>query len=335
MSVNPSLPRLLQAFFRAHLVARRNVSRHTVHAYRDAIKLLLTFVAARTCRDACRLNLDDLDRDAILLFLADLESQRGNSVCTRNARLAAVHSLFRFVATEEPASALLCQRVLSIPYKRMPARSVTCLDREEVEHILNSIGRSDPGDRRDLALLQFLYNTGARAQEVVDLDIAGVRFDPPTQVRIVGKGRKERLCPLWTETSKLLRDMLRDRGVPSDDNAPLFTNAWGHRLTRFGVWHIVRSRVTLAAASSPSLRKKRISPHTIRHTTALHLLQAGVDLNVVRSWLGHASIETTHGYVEIDMQMKSSALTACGSPTAKGQLPSWQEPGILSWLEEL
>ena len=188
---------------------------------------------------------------------------------------------------------------------------------------------------RDAALLHFLYNTGARAQEVVDLQLPSVRLATPAQVRIMGKGRKERLCPLWHETGVLIKDMLMDRGVELHQDVPLFVSTIGRPLTRFGLGHIIRMRVASAASTMPSLAEKKITPHTFRHSTALHLLQSGVEINMVRSWLGHASIETTHSYVEIDMRMKIEALKACQAvKTTKGR-PRWMRPDLLTWLETL
>jgi site-specific recombinase XerD len=330
-----SLADLIQAFFRRHLVVTRGVSPHTLHAYRDAIRGLLTFAAARRGGSAVDLSIDDLGRETVLAFLEHLERDRGNAAVTRNARLAAIHSLYRFVSAEDPSTLAVCHQVLSIPYKRTPARPVTCLARTDVDHLLTSIDRSTPRGRRDVALLQFLYNTGARAQEVVDVRLPAIRFEAPAQVRLLGKGRKERLCPLWSETIDLVRAMLRDRRVQPTEDVPLFVNAAGHSLTRFGLRHIVRTRVATAAVSQPTLAKTAITPHTFRHATALHLLQAGVDLNVVRSWLGHASIETTHAYVEIDLQMKRAALDACEPPGLKSASPTWKEPDLLKWLEAL
>ena len=281
------------------------------------------------------MRLDDLNRETVLAFLDHLHNNRGNSASTRNARLAAVHSFFQFVAQEDPTSINLCQRVLSIPYKRTPARAITCLDRQEVEHILGSIDRRDPAGRRDAALLQLLYNTGARAQEVVDLRLPAIRLSTPAQVRLLGKGRKERLCPLWPETASLVKDMLKDRALEPHEDAPLFVSAVGQPLSRFGLRHIVKTRVASAIHSRPSLAGKRITPHTFRHSTALHLIQSGVEINVVRSWLGHASIETTHAYIEIDMQMKAAALEACGATKAGKGHPRWLRPNLLAWLESL
>ena len=330
-----SLADLIQSFFRRHLIVTRGVSPHTLHAYRDAIRGLLTFAAARRRGSVVGLSIDDLGRETVLAFLEYLERDRGNAAVTRNARLAAIHALFRFVSAEDPSALAVCSQVLSIPYKRTPSRPVTCLARSEIDHLLTSIDRSTPSGRRDVALLQFLYNTGARAQEVVDVRVPAVRFEAPAQVRLLGKGRKERLCPLWSETVDLVRAMLRDRRVQPTDDVPLFVNATKHSLTRFGLRHIVQTRVATAAVSQPTLTKTTITPHTFRHTTALHLLQAGVELNVVRCWLGHASIETTHAYIEIDLQMKHAALDACEPPGLKSAGPTWKDPDLLTWLEAL
>ena len=327
MSSQIALPRLLQEFFRSHLISRRGVSRNTLHAYRDSIRFLILFAASRAGCQVARLSLDNLDRRTVLAFLDHMEKNRRNSASTRNARLAAIHSFFRFVSEEEPSAIEVSRHVLSIPYKRTPFLKATCLDRDEVDHILSLIDRKHSAGRRDAALLQFLYNTGARAQEVVDLCLPAVRLSAPAQVRILGKGRKERLCPLWTETATLIRHMLRDRGLQGDEDAPLFVNAAGRPLSRFGLRYIVRTRVAAAAPSRPTLAAKRVTPHTFRHTTALHLLQSGNEINVVRNWLGHASLETTHAYVEIDMSMKKAALEASVALQRLGDI-GWIPPPV-------
>jgi site-specific recombinase XerD len=201
--------------------------------------------------------------------------------------------------------------------------------------LLASPDRTSAAGRRDTALLWFLYNTGARAQEVVQVRVADVRFGPPQQVRLLGKGRKERICPLWPQTVSFLRDMLRDRDIPDDAKDLLFLNYAARPLTRFGLVHIVRRYVARTSSSRPSLTSKRVSPHTFRHTTALHLLQSGVEINVVRSWLGHASVQTTHEYVEIDLETKRAALESTGPRPRPPRRPRWQKPDILEWLESL
>lgn len=334
MKVANSLPRLLQDFFRIHLVARRNLSQHTVRAYRDTMVLLLRFAAARAGHSVTALDLTCLDRPTVFAFLEDLETTRGNGIRTRNHRLAAIHSFFRYVAAEEPAAAALCQGILGIPVKRGTQSTITCLSREEIGYLLDAPDCSQPDGRRDAALLWFLYNTGARAQEVADVHLPAIRFSAPAQVRLMGKGRMERLCPLWSETIQRLRHMLRDRLTDEKADEPLFLNAARRPLTRFGLRFIVRQYVNRVAASHPEVVSKSISPHTFRHTTALHLLQSGVELNVVSAWLGHASIETTHAYMEIDMDMKRAALAAT-TPQEGHNKPSWRQPDILAWLETL
>jgi site-specific recombinase XerD len=331
----PSVGSLIQAFFRRHLIATRGVSSHTVHAYRDAVRGLLIFATERSGRSVVNLGIDDIGRATVLEFLESLEQKRGNAAATRNARLAALHSLYRFMALEDPTALGVCQQVLAIPYKRTPSRTVMCLARTDIEHLLSCIDRCTALGRRDVALLQFMYNTGARAQEIVDVRVSAVRFETPPQVRLLGKGRKERICPLWSETIDLLRTSLNDRGVHLADDVPLFVNAAGRPLTRFGLGHIVHARVAAAAISRPALAKTRITPHTFRHSTALHLLQSGVELNVVRCWLGHASIETTHGYIEIDLKMKRAAIEACEPPGIASTAPAWRDPDLLAWLEGL
>jgi site-specific recombinase XerD len=287
MSPTDRLPRLLQDFFRVHLVARRNLSDHTVQAYRDALVLLLRFAATRSTRHVTRLDLMCLGQPTVLAFLEDLETHRGNGIRTRNARLAAIHSFFRYVAEEEPAAAEVCRRVLSIPAKRAPQAALVCLSREEITHLLDAPDGTTCKGRRDTALFWFLYNTGARAQEAVDVRLPALRLSAPAQVRLYGKGRKERLCPLWSATVERLRDTLRDRGIAEDVDQPLFLNAAGRPLTRFGVRHIVRhprspahSRGVLllqafrASRSAPARARTRMMsprcPATCQCTTDQH-----------------------------------------------------------------
>jgi site-specific recombinase XerD len=333
MSALPSLPHSLEDFFRLHLVARRNLSPNTVHTYRDALVLLLRFAAKRARRQVADLDFEHVGQEIVLAFLDDLETSRGNSIRTRNARLAVIRSFFRFVAAEEPACSAQCRRILAVPFKRRAHVPPVCLDRADVDRLLAMPDVTTHAGRRDAALFWFLYNTGARAQEVVDVHLGDIRFTPPLQVRLRGKGRKERLCPLWPQTVALLRDMIRDHPGATDER--LFRNYAGRPLTRFGLGDIVRryaARSTLTGQRRPS---PRISPHTFRHTTALHLLQSGVDITVVRSWLGHASIETTHEYVEIDMEAKRAALEAASPTPQRRRPPRWRAADVLVWLESL
>ena len=249
----------------------------------------------------------------MLAFLDYLETERKNCAATRNCRLVAIHRFFAYVADRDPTHAELCRRVLDIPIKRTSSRSMTYLDQPEIAALLRAPSRSQRLGLRDRALLTLMYNTGARASEVVALDIVDLRLEPPAQVRIVGKGRKERVCPLWAEAAGALRAYLGQRPDGSLRDAPVFLNAHGGRITRYGVGTILQRNVTIAAESVTSLSSKCVSPHTLRHTAAMHLLQAGVELNVIRSWLGHVSITTTSQYIEIDMEMKRRAIERCPS----------------------
>lgn len=337
MSTKSSLPTLLHGFFEAYLAAQRDVSPNTVFAYRDSIKLLLRFAARRTGRQVIRLRVDDLGAETVLAFLAYLEAERKNCVATRNCRLIAVHRFFAYVADVDPQHAELCRRVLDIPVKKTVSSTMTYLDRDEMKALLAIPRPSHRLGMRDSALLTFLYNTGARASEAVGLSIKDIRFETPAQVRILGKGRKERSCPLWPETVEPLQAYLQQRGGGLQPDAPVFLNAHGQRLGRFGVVTILKRHIAAAARQRPSLAAKRISPHTMRHTAAMHLLQSGVEPNVIKSWLGHVSVTTTSQYIEIDMAMKREALERCTPPVPEptGDIPWRSRQDIIEWLEDL
>ena len=328
----------VHGFFEQHLVSQRGLSSHTVLAYRDTIKLLLQF-AVQYCEKTCTdLMVGDLTPHLVREFLNHLECIRNNSVRTRNARLAAIHSFFRYLATRDPRFLALCQAILAVPFKRHGQSVFEYLEQSEVLHIFRYIDLQTPQGRRDDALLRLLYNTGMRAQELVDLNVNHVRFSRPYYVRIHGKGHKERTCPIWLETVKALKTYIEDRSVRFTETVSLFINARGQRLSRFGLRYIIGHRVEEAAKTCPSLLTRKITPHTFRHTTAMHLLQSGVELNMIRSWLGHASIETTHGYVEIDLEMKRKTLQSVEKllPKTGKQLPSWKrDPSVLDWLSKL
>jgi site-specific recombinase XerD len=333
-----TLAPLIRGFFDQHLVAQRGLSGNTVLAYRDAIKLLLLF-AVRLLHKACTdLTLEDISADLVRRFLRHLEEDRRNSIPTRNLRLAAIHSFYRYLAIFDPRYMAHCQSILAVQFKRRPHRAAQYLEREEVQAIFKPIDCRTLLGQRDDALLRVLYNGGMRAQEVVDLNVNHVRFTRPYSVRIVGKGNKERVCPLWPETITAVKHYLASRSVQLTDSVPLFVNAYGDRLTRFGIRYIVTHRVSDAAKTNPPLLTRRVTPHTWRHTTAMHLLQSNVDLTMIRSWLGHASIQTTNGYVEIDLQMKQKTLASCENLLPKAATPAakWkQNKDVLAWLSSL
>jgi len=333
-----ALARCLTGFFGNHLVLQQGASRHTLLAYRDAVKLFLRFAAARAQCAVPALTLAALDADLVLAFLETLERDRHNAVTTRNHRRAALHAFFRYVGAQIPDQVERCRRILAIPVKRGPTRAVDYLEHAEVECLLAQVDRSHPRGRRDYALLAFLYNTGARVQEALDLRAAALQLDRPAHVQLLGKGRKVRICPLWPQTAALLRALLAERGVDPRAETPVFVNPHGQPLTRYGVRHVLARYGAAAAQVLPTLARKRLHPHTLRHACAVHLLQAGVELNVIRSWLGHVSLQTTHRYAEIDLAMKRQALATVppvGTPHSQ-PVPRWRKnQEILAWLEAL
>lgn len=305
-----ALALLLESFFRQRLAAQRRASPATISAYRDALRLLLVFASDRLGRPPVALTVEELDRDLVLAFLDFLEAKRGNCVRTRNARLAAIRSFFQHVAYSDPAAMGMAQRILSIPGKRCSSRVISFLRKDELGAVLAAPDCATEQGRRDHALLLFLARTGARVSEATALDAGDLRLEDPSQVLVHGKGRKDRVVPLAPDLVATLREFLRAR-PPAARRGAVFTNARGDRLTRFGVVHILARSVECAATSTPGLRGRAISPHVLRHTTAMHLLQAGVDLATIQAWLGHASITTTHHYVEVDLEMKRRALAKC------------------------
>jgi site-specific recombinase XerD len=331
--LSPKLSKLIESFFRQRLVAQRNASPATVATYRDALRLLVVFAAERSSKAPSKLTVEDLDRDVVLAFLDHLENDRGNSVRSRNARLGAIRSLFQHVAYSDPASLGIAQRVLAIPTKRTTRRVVGYLTCDELEVLLAAPDCCTPQGQRDYALLLFLGRTGARVSEATAVDTRDLRLQRPWQVLLRGKGAKERVVPLAEDTSAVLRTLCQLRTEIRPDS-PVFVNARGHRLTRFGVTHILRRAIQQAATSRPTLGERAISPHTLRHTAAMHLLQSGVDLTTIQSWLGHVSVDTTNHYLEADVEMKRQALAKCDIPEA---VPMRYQPSdeLLELLERL
>jgi len=312
MSTRTSLPTLLRGFFEDYLTAQRDVSANTIHAYRDSIKLLLLFAARDTGRQVVRLRLGDLGADTVLAFLEHLETQRGNTASTRNARLAAIKSFMRFCEYREPALLEQIRRVHAIPFKRTSKASITYLEKSEIDALLAAPDRNTAQGRRDYALLLFLYNTGARANEAAQLTIGDLHLAHPPQsdhsfVRIYGKGSKQRLCPLWPHTASELTALIGARAHTEH----VFLNRCSHPITRFGIHTLVERYVERVSAEMPGLATKQVSPHSIRHTCATHLLRSGVDINTIRAWLGHVSVDTTNVYAETDLEMKAKALACC------------------------
>jgi site-specific recombinase XerD len=308
----PTLAGLLESFFRQRLVAQRNASSATVESYRDALRLLVRFVAERVGRQPCRLAVTDFDRDVVLAFLDQLERQRRNGVRTRNARLTAIRSFFRHVAASDPAAIAVAQRVLSIPTKRTTSAPPRHLRPPELAAVLQAPDRRTAQGRRDYAFLLFLARTGARVSEATGVDAADLRLAPPHQVLLHGKGRKQRLVPLAADLARTMRTLCRERALGHDERRPVFVGVHGERLTRFGATHLVRRAAARAAIEMPALAQSRVSPHLFRHTLAMQLLQARVDLVTIQAWLGHAQVTTTHRYAEADVEMMRKTLARAG-----------------------
>lgn len=324
---------LIQDFFCRRLIDQQGVSRHTLEAYRDTFRLLLAYLPLRLRKALNDLALADLDAANVIAFLDHLQTERGNGARTRNARLAALRSFARYAASRDPTALPLVNRVLAIPVKRHAKALLVYLTREEMEAVLGAPDGKTWVGQRDRVLFAVMYNTGARVSEAVGLRRNDLNTGQDGRsLCIRGKGRKERVVPLWKQTAQVLNEWLKRLGLPAD--GPLFPNARGRPLSRSGVEDRLELAVKKASEACLSLRGKKVSPHTIRHTTAMHLLQAGVDLTVIALWLGHESVETTHQYVEADLKMKEAALSkAEGVPVEAGRYKP--KPSLLEFLDKL
>jgi integrase/recombinase XerD len=296
----------LQRFFTDHLVAQRRLSPQTIASYRDTFRLLLQFVHRETGVEPASLSIPELNADRILDFLDSLEKERNNTIASRNLRLTAIRSFYRMVALRDSESVGVATRVLAIPLKRADTKVRSYLTREEMDAILTMLDRKQWCGRRDYALLLTMYNTGARVSEISFLHQNQVRFGTKSYVQLHGKGRKERLIPLWPRTARILKEWFREIGPC--DSAVAFPNVRGEPLSRFAIHLLLRKAAHQAAFHSVSLKRKRVSPHTVRHGTAMALLESGVDIAVIALWLGHESIETTNVYVHANLAMKEKAL---------------------------
>jgi integrase/recombinase XerD len=311
----------VRRFLLGHLVNERNLSRGTQRSYRDTLALLIPFVARRVRKRGEDLNVAHVSADAVKSFLSYLEQSRRCAISTRNQRLAAIHSLARFVGLHSPEHVTWCGEICAIPFKKCTQTPVTYLEKAEIDALLAMPNLRTAQGRRDHLLLLFLYNTGARADEaaqvsVRDLNLALVPSRDLSFVKIRGKGNKVRHCPLWPQTVRELLPVVEGRGLAES----VFLNRYSRPVTRFGVYHLVKRYVARAKSGLPSLEKKDVSPHTIRHTSATHLLRSGVDINTVRDWLGHVSVDTTNIYARVDLETKAKAIAHCepkGAPHVK------------------
>ncbi|HZO96250.1 MAG TPA: tyrosine-type recombinase/integrase, partial [Gaiellaceae bacterium] len=303
----------LQSFFTERLVRQRHVSPHTIAAYRDTFRLLFGYAERRLGRQPCALDFADLDAALIGGFLDHLERERGNSARTRNMRLAAIHSLYRFAAHRHPEHAELIQRVLAIPPKRFDRALVTFLDEDEIGALLAAPDRSSWTGRRDHALLLVAIQTGLRASELIGLNCGDLHLENgAAHLNCHGKGRKQRITPLTAVTVAVLRTWLDERAGRTDE--PLFPTIRGRRLSRDALERRLSKHTGIAAAHCPSLRPKQITPHTLRHTAAMRLLHAGVDTTVIALWLGHERIDTTQIYLHADLALKEKAIARTTPP---------------------
>jgi len=301
-----TFPALLQDFFQRRLVAELGASAHTIASYRDTFALLLRYAQEHIGRTPTEVTLEDLDASFILTFLDHLESERGNSPRTRNLRLTAIRSFMRHASLRDPTSLPVVQRVLAISAKRFDRPVLDFLSHQEIRALLDAPDRNTWSGQRDGALLAVLYNTGARVSEVISLRNADVLVDRASALQLHGKGRKNRVVPLWKTTAAQLREWFPR--IDHSPQAPLFPNRSGNPLSRSGVEDRLQLAIRTAAKQCPSLTTRRVSPHTLRHTTAMHLLQAGVHLTIIALWLGHEDTSTTHLYLEADLAMKEAAL---------------------------
>jgi integrase/recombinase XerD len=306
MNTPAGFPGLLQAFFTDRLMHQRQASPHTIASYRDTFRLLLKFASEHLGKKPSSLTIDDLDAPSIGIFLNHLEKDRGISSRSRNVRLAALHAFFRYVALHEPSYSAVAQRVLAMPSKRFDRRPIEFLTRVEIDALLSAPVKDKWGDRRDWTLLTVALQTGLRVSELISLQPEDVFFGSGAHIRCRGKGRKERCTPLRKDSVAALRAWLRERNGRSSDF--LFPNAEGGKLSRDGVEYLLAKHLAVARRHCPSLIKKRVTTHVLRHSVAMDLLQHGVDRGVIALWLGHESVETTQMYLHADLTMKEKAL---------------------------
>lgn len=331
------LPQLVESFFHEYLQRVRGASPHTIRAYRDTLRLLFIYLADTKGVSVANLQLSDLHTEGIIMFLAQLESRRGNTAATRNCRLAAIRGFFKHLLRHDPTHAEQYHQILSLPSKKAKPPLASYLEPEDVRLILDQPDRRTRFGLRDYALLLFLYNTGARVSEALAVRVGDLELNPPAQVRLHGKGGKDRICPIWSETVNALQRLpaVRQAAQPGD---PIFLNLRGTLLTRDGVAYILHKYVLMAARDVPTLRRRSITPHVLRHSCAVALLQAGVDVTVIRDYLGHASITTTSRYITTNLRMKREVLEAFWKRAgiSPAHATPWNpKPDLLAFLSSL
>lgn len=333
-----SVGQVLVAFFQDHLKVQKGLRPGSVRSYRDALRLFLVHVAGSCRRPITRLTLPDLSSERVLDFLQMIENVRGNQVRTRNQRLAALRTFYRYLAVHQPEMLAEAQRVEAIPTKRTPPPETHYMERDEIDRLFQSLPKRGSLVRRDRALLMLLYNTGARVQEVADLRVADVDLEGPLRVRLHGKGDKWRSCPLWPETVNAIKQL--DTVRSQDKTVALLTSRQGKPLTRFGIYKLVKRHTASSCSSTTSAKRFGVSPHVFRHSLAVRLLEEGIDVNVIRGWLGHVSLDTTHRYAEITLRTKQAAVATCLPPVDPSETSrpnaGWRkDEELMKWLRSL
>ena len=336
--MTPNLGPLVQSFFADHLAVQKGLRQASIRSYRDTMRLFLCFLARQKRQPIARLSLQDLTFDRALCFLHHLEQDRGNHVRTRNQRRAALNTFFTYLALRVPEALAICQQVAAIPVKRTPQPATHYLEEAEISALLRQLPRQGRHAIRDRTLLLFLYNTGARVQEAADVRVEHLDLDSPAKVHLHGKGDKWRVCPLWDETVKHLRQLLAERRPAVAPTHPVFCAGRNIALTRHGIYKIVRRHG--APWDTTGAEPRRVTPHLFRHTAAVHLLESGVEVNVIRGWLGHVSLDTTNRYAELTLRAKAAALRACepassGLAVARGNSVWKDDKHLLAWMNSL
>ncbi|APZ96357.1 tyrosine-type recombinase/integrase [Fuerstiella marisgermanici] len=324
----------VRQFLVDYLPVERNLARNTQKSYRDTLQQLLPFAAKRSRKRIDRLQIEDLSRTNVLEFLSYLEEERGCSVSTRNQRLGAIHSLARFISSRNPEFIEWYGELATIPVKKRTRTMIAYLEKDEMDGLLGAPDPSTAQGQRDFAVLLFLYNTGARADEVAQLQISQVVLSDGQQslVKFRGKGNKERTCPLWKRTVDTIRPLIEER----DPSERVFLNRNGQPYSRFGINGLVKRNAVEAVNVCSTISSKRVTTHVIRHTTATHLLRSGVDINTIRSWLGHVSLATTNVYAEVDLEMKAKALATCEVEPVTSDVKHWKDqPDLMEFLRSL
>jgi integrase/recombinase XerD len=325
----------VRRFLLEHLVSERNLARNTQRSYRDTLALLIPFIARKVHKQIDQLDIDHVSAENVRQFLQELEQTRRCRVTTRNQRLAVIHALARFIGQRSPEH-IECGQIRAIAFKRTPKTSITYLEKPEMDALLAAPDRNTAQGCRDYALLLFLYNTGARADEAAQLSVGDLKLARALKqdhsfVLIHGKGNKQRLCPLWPHTASELAALIGARAATEH----VFLNRCGQPITRFGIHTLVERYAQRVSARLPALAAKRVSPHSIRHTSATHLLRGGADINTIRAWLGHVSVATTNVYAETDLEMKAKALACCEVKEAK-RTKRWREDtALMTFLRSL